>query len=43
MYVDQETVQDDEENMKTGANRPPSQGTDVSLFMIISMNKSIIK
>ena len=31
MYVDQETVQDDEENNKTGTNRPPSPATDVSL------------
>jgi hypothetical protein len=37
MYVDQEAVQDDEENMKTGANRPPSEGEDVSLFMIFCL------
>ncbi|CAF1052117.1 unnamed protein product [Adineta ricciae] len=29
MYIDQEAAQDDDENMKTAANRPPSPGTDV--------------
>ncbi|CAF0823250.1 unnamed protein product [Adineta steineri] len=29
MYIDQEATQDDEENLKTGGNRPPSPGTDV--------------
>jgi len=32
MYVDQEAAQDDEENLKTGANRPPSPATDVIRF-----------
>jgi len=32
MYVDQEAVQDEEENTRTGTNRPPTAGTDVSLF-----------
>ena len=31
MYVDQEAVQEEEDNTKTGANRPPSPATDVSL------------
>ncbi len=30
MYVDQETGQDDEENIRTGTDRPPTAGTDVS-------------
>ncbi|CAF0889439.1 unnamed protein product [Adineta steineri] len=29
MYIDQEATQDDDENLKTGGNRPPSPGTDV--------------
>ncbi len=29
MYVDQEALQDEEENQRTGANRPPTAGTDV--------------
>jgi hypothetical protein len=32
MYVDQEAAQDEEENIKTAANRPASPGTDVRLF-----------
>jgi hypothetical protein len=34
MYVDQEAVQDEEENTRTDTNRPPTIGTDVSLFSI---------
>jgi hypothetical protein len=34
MYVDQEAAQDDEENTRTGTNRPPTAGTDVNLFVI---------
>ena len=30
MYVDQEAVQDEDENTRTGTNRPPTAGTDVS-------------
>jgi hypothetical protein len=40
MYVDQEAAQDDEDNTRTGANRPPSPGTDVSLFMIFYLKNS---
>ena len=29
MYIDQEAAQDDDDNMKTAANRPPSPETDV--------------
>ncbi|UJR14999.1 hypothetical protein I4U23_001976 [Adineta vaga] len=29
MYIDQEAAQDDDDNMKTATNRPPSPGTDV--------------
>ena len=33
MYVDQEAVDDDdEENQRTGTNRPPTAGTDVRVF-----------
>jgi hypothetical protein len=35
MYVDQEAVQDDEDNTRTNTNRPPTIGTDVSLFQIV--------
>ena len=31
MYVDQEATQDDEETNRTGTNRPPTAGTDVSV------------
>jgi hypothetical protein len=31
MYVDQEAAQDEEENTRTGTNRPPTAGTDVRL------------
>jgi hypothetical protein len=34
MYVDQEAVQDDDENTRTGTNWPPTAGTDVSLSTI---------
>ncbi len=37
MYVDQETTQDEEENMRTGTtNRPPSGINDVSLLRKLS-------
>ncbi len=37
MYVDQETAQDEEENMRTGVtNRPPSGINDVSLLRKLS-------
>ncbi|CAF0803169.1 unnamed protein product [Rotaria sordida] len=29
MYVDQETAQNDEENIRTNTNRPPTAGTDI--------------
>ena len=32
MYVDQETNQDEEDNNRTGTNRPPEEGSDVSLL-----------
>ena len=32
MYVDQEAAQDDEEQLRTGTNRPPTAGNDVSTF-----------
>lgn len=30
MYVDQEAAQDEDENIRMDANRPPTAGTDVS-------------
>jgi len=45
MYVDQEAAQDEEENTRTGTNRPPTAGTDVRLSskLIILYIKNLFK
>jgi hypothetical protein len=43
MYVDQEALQDEEENQRTGANRPPTAGTDVwSASMSIAYSRNFM-